>query len=94
MAPLLTLSAEMRVTFLSGERDEFLDRDYVEGPRGIAGLEAVAGQMDAQTEVVAVTGGRHNCLQVPKSARDHAVALVRNGVPSISPLRPCLLGSG
>lgn len=82
VAPLLQLPADLRVTFVSGERDEFLDRDYVTGPRGIAGLEGVAEQMDAQTEVVAVTGGRHNCLQVSKSTRDRAVTVVRNAIIS------------
>jgi len=65
--PLRKLPREVLVTFVSGERDEFLRRDYQTTmglPTGIAALQEVCQSMAAATNVIAVEGGKHNCLSV------------------------------
>jgi hypothetical protein len=65
--PLLALPPTCRVTFVSGDKDEFLSRDYM-AEKGPAALAAVVGRMQAQATVVVVSGGKHNPLGVGKKA--------------------------
>ena len=68
VTPLYALPPTTRVTFISGDNDEFLQRSYLpDDSRGIATLQEVKGNMQAISTIVSLEGGKHNPLQVAKS---------------------------
>jgi len=67
VATLKKLPSTARLLFVSGENDEFLRRDWVEGATGIAALRAALEEAPCTSRVVVVDGAKHNVLKVAKS---------------------------
>jgi len=69
---LKSIPKEVKVLLVSGERDEFLNREYQTLPRGTAALVSLSKESKASF-TISKTNGRHNPLDSVKNTEKDGV---------------------
>mmetsp|Transcript_6789 Transcript_6789/g.8750 ORF Transcript_6789/g.8750 Transcript_6789/m.8750 type:complete len:210 (-) Transcript_6789:168-797(-) len=75
VASLNNIPVSIRVTFISGEKDEFIARSYLKKKGGVL-LRSIAKDMSAHSTVEVIEGGKHNPLAVTPHSLLFFVALL------------------
>lgn len=73
---------DVPVLFVSGQKDQFLNRTWLkdDAPRGVAALRAVLQESKCKSTVLAVEAAGHNALKVAKSRRLAVAGTVRSAI--------------